>query len=76
MRKELALAPVQVGVLTAMAPAVAILSNPFGGWLAARIGRVKPLLTTKLIFLVGALLTAVGSNFETVFAGRTLVGIA
>ncbi len=61
-----------------MAPAVAILSNPFGGWLAARIGRVKPLLTTttKLIFLVGALLTAVGSNFETVFAGRTLVGIA
>jgi len=76
MRKELALTPVQVGVLTAMAPAVAILSNPFGGWLAARIGRVKPLLTTKLIFLVGALLTAVGSNFETVFAGRTLVGIA
>ncbi|MFD1929940.1 MULTISPECIES: MFS transporter [Nonomuraea] len=76
MVKQLDLSPTQVGVLTAMAPAIAILSNPFGGWLAARIGRVRPLLMTKVVFAVGALLTAAGSDFQTVFAGRALVGIA
>ncbi|MFI6291610.1 MFS transporter [Nonomuraea sp. NPDC050790] len=76
MVKQLGLTPGQVGVLTAMAPAIAIISNPFGGWLAARIGRVKPLLMTKVIFGLGALLTATGSDFLTVFAGRGLVGIA
>lgn len=76
MVKQLSLSPTEVGVLTAMAPAIAIISNPFGGWLAARIGRVKPLLITKVIFALGALLTAAGSDFQTVFAGRGLVGIA
>ncbi|WP_433424637.1 MFS transporter [Microtetraspora malaysiensis] len=76
MVKQLGLSPTEVGVLTAMAPAIAIISNPFGGWLAARIGRVRPLLMTKVVFAVGALLTAAGSDFQTVFAGRGLVGIA
>ncbi|WP_330230417.1 sugar porter family MFS transporter [Nocardia sp. NBC_00508] len=76
MVKQLGLSPTQVGVLTAMAPAIAIVSNPFGGWLAARIGRVKPLLMTKVVFGLGAVLTAAGSDFQTVFAGRALVGIA
>ncbi|WP_067178004.1 MFS transporter [Microtetraspora niveoalba] len=76
MVKQLDLSPTEVGVLTAMAPAIAIVSNPFGGWLAARVGRVRPLLITKVVFAVGALLTAAGSDFQTVFAGRGLVGIA
>nr|WP_262402282.1 MFS transporter [Actinomadura sp. CNU-125] len=76
MVDQLELSPTQVSVLTAMAPAIAIVSNPFGGWLAARIGRLKPLLLTKVVFGVGAVLTAVGSDFLTVFAGRGLVGIA
>ncbi|WP_433208655.1 MFS transporter [Nocardia sp. CA-107356] len=76
MVKQLGLSSTQVSVLTALAPAVAIVSNPFGGWLAARIGRVKPLLMTKVVFALGALLTAVGSDFQTVFAGRGLVGLA
>ncbi|MFD0533032.1 MFS transporter [Actinomadura luteofluorescens] len=76
MVAQLDLSPTQVSVLTAMAPAIAIVSNPFGGWLAARIGRIRPLLMTKVIFGVGAILTAVGSDFQTVFAGRALVGVA
>ncbi|MGW3770190.1 MFS transporter [Actinomadura verrucosospora] len=76
MVEQLDLSPTQVSVLTAMAPAIAIVSNPFGGWLAARIGRIKPLLMTKVVFGVGAVLTAVGSDFQTVFAGRALVGVA
>ncbi|MEV0052952.1 MFS transporter [Saccharopolyspora shandongensis] len=76
MVKELALTPGQVGLLTATAPAVAILFNPASGWLAARIGRVKPLLLAKLIGVAGALLTAYAGSFETVWAGRALVGVA
>ncbi|MGV9770858.1 MFS transporter [Streptosporangium sp. NPDC003464] len=76
MVKQLNLSPAQVGLLTAMAPAIAIVSNPFGGWLAARIGRIRPLLITKVVFALGALLTAAGSDFQTVFAGRALVGVA
>ncbi|TVT53833.1 sugar porter family MFS transporter [Amycolatopsis rhizosphaerae] len=76
MTKELALTPGQVGLLTATAPAVAILFNPASGWLAARIGRVKPLLLAKLIGVMGALLTAYAGSFETVWAGRALVGVA
>lgn len=76
MVDQLRLSPTQVSVLTAMAPAISIVANPFGGWMAARIGRVKPLLLTKVVFGVGAVLTAVGSDFLTVFLGRGLVGIA
>ncbi|PXX71742.1 putative MFS family arabinose efflux permease [Nocardia tenerifensis] len=76
MTKELSLTPGQVGVLTATAPAVAILFNPVGGWAAARIGRVKPLLVAKLIAALGAVLTATAGSFEAVWFGRGLVGIA
>ncbi|WP_158880158.1 MFS transporter [Amycolatopsis anabasis] len=76
MTRELALSPTQVGVLTATAPAVAILFNPAGGWLAARIGRVKPLIIAKAIAALGALLTATAGSFEAVWLGRGLVGVA
>ncbi|MDA3627308.1 MFS transporter [Saccharopolyspora sp. WRP15-2] len=76
MVKELGLSATQVGLLTATAPAIAILFNPIGGWLAARIGRVKPLLLAKAIAVAGALLTAYADTFATVWSGRALVGIA
>lgn len=76
MTKELGLSAGQVGLLTATAPAVAILFNPAGGWLAARIGRVKPLIAAKAIAGLGAVLTATGGSFEAVWAGRALVGVA
>ncbi|GAA4524210.1 MFS transporter [Amycolatopsis samaneae] len=76
MTKELTLSPTQVGVLTATAPAIAILFNPAGGWLAARIGRVKPLIAAKAIAALGAVLTATAGSFEAVWFGRGLVGIA
>ncbi|MGW1681835.1 MFS transporter [Saccharopolyspora sp. NPDC002376] len=76
MVEELGLTATQVGLLTATAPAIAILFNPIGGWLAARIGRVKPLLLAKVVAVAGALLTAYAGTFATVWSGRALVGIA
>lgn len=76
MVSELGLTATQVGLLTATAPAIAIVFNPIGGWLAARIGRVKPLLLAKVVAVAGALLTAYAGSFETVWCGRALVGIA
>ncbi|WP_228709243.1 MFS transporter [Amycolatopsis keratiniphila] len=76
MIKELGLSSTQVGVLTATAPAVAILFNPIGGWLAARIGRVKPLIAAKAIAAIGAVLTATAGGFGEVWFGRGLVGVA
>ncbi|RSN20075.1 MFS transporter [Streptomyces sp. WAC 05977] len=76
MIKELGLSSTQVGVLTATAPAVAILFNPIGGWLAARVGRVKPLIAAKAIAAIGAVLTATAGGFGEVWFGRGLVGVA
>ncbi|MFE3229020.1 MFS transporter [Nocardia sp. NPDC059228] len=76
MTKELTLSAAQVGVLTATAPAVAIVFNPAGGWLAARIGRVKPLIAAKAVAALGAVLTATAGSFEAVWLGRGLVGVA
>ncbi|MER7015527.1 MFS transporter [Saccharopolyspora sp. NPDC000359] len=73
---ELGLTATQVGLLTATAPAIAIVFNPIGGWLAARTGRVKPLLLAKVVAVAGALLTAYSGSFEAVWGGRALVGVA
>ncbi|KIP51632.1 MFS transporter [Leucobacter komagatae] len=68
--------PAQVGMLTASSALVALIVNPLGGWMADRIGRVKPLIATKFIYIAGAILTLLAVNFEMVFAGRVMVGIA
>jgi MFS family permease len=76
MTESMHLSSTQVSVLTATAPAVAIVFNPLGGWLATRIGRVPPLLIAKCFALAGALLAAFAGGFATVWLGRGLVGIA
>jgi len=73
---QLGLSPREVGLLTASSAFVALIVNPFGGWLADRFGRVKPLIATKLIYIAGAIIAAVAVNFEMILAGRVLVGIA
>ncbi|MCP2336058.1 MFS transporter [Actinomadura rupiterrae] len=76
MTKQMHLSSDQVSLLTATAPALAIVFNPVGGWLASRIGRVPPLLAAKLFALAGALLAAFAGDFTTVWFGRVLVGVA
>ncbi|MFB7593992.1 MFS transporter [Streptomyces sp. NPDC056160] len=76
MTAQMQLSSTQVSVLTATAPALAIVFNPLGGWLATRVGRVPPLLLAKVFALAGALLAAFAGGFTTVWLGRVLVGVA
>ncbi|MCB5909522.1 MFS transporter [Streptomyces pinistramenti] len=76
MTAQMELSSTQVSILTATAPALAILFNPVGGWLATRIGRVPPLLIAKVFAIAGALLAAFAGDFTVVWLGRVLVGIA
>ncbi|MGW1992675.1 MFS transporter [Embleya sp. NPDC001921] len=76
MTKQMELSSTQVSILTATAPALAILFNPIGGWLATRIGRVPPLLMAKLFALAGAVIAATADDFTVVWFGRVLVGVA
>ncbi|UKY55451.1 MFS transporter [Streptomyces inhibens] len=76
MTAQMDLSSTQISVLTATAPALAIVFNPVGGWLATRIGRVPPLLIAKVFAAAGALLAACAGDFTTVWLGRVLVGIA
>ncbi|MFF0744016.1 MFS transporter [Streptomyces sp. NPDC004111] len=76
MTTQMELSSTQVSILTATAPALAILFNPIGGWLATRIGRVPPLLLAKVFAIAGALLAASAGDFTVVWLGRVLVGVA
>ncbi|GAA3192419.1 MULTISPECIES: MFS transporter [Streptomyces] len=76
MTTQMHLTSTQVSVLTATAPALAILFNPAGGWLATRFGRVPPLLLAKVFAIAGALLAAFAGDFTVVWLGRVLVGVA
>ncbi|WP_411142061.1 MFS transporter [Streptomyces sp. x-80] len=76
MTAQMSLSSTQISVLTATAPALAIVFNPVGGWLATRFGRVPPLLLAKVFALAGALLAAFAGDFTTVWLGRVLVGVA
>jgi MFS family permease len=76
MTRNLQLTAAQVALLTSFASWVAIAFNPIGGWMADRWGRVVPLVTAKVLAIVGALLVVFASNFETIIVGRFFVGAA
>lgn len=76
MTRNLQLTAGQVALLTSFASWVAIAFNPIGGWMADRWGRVAPLITAKVLAIVGALLVVFASNFETIIVGRFFVGAA
>jgi MFS transporter, putative metabolite transport protein len=76
MTRNLQLTAAQVALLTSFASWVAIAFNPIGGWMADRWGRVAPLVTAKVLAIIGALLVVFASNFETIIVGRFFVGAA
>ncbi|QUS38692.1 MFS transporter [Tardiphaga alba] len=76
MTRNLQLTAGQVALLTSFASWVAIAFNPIGGWMADRWGRVAPLVTAKVLAIIGAVLVIFASNFETIIVGRFFVGAA
>lgn len=76
MSEEMGLTPSQVGILTACAPAIALVVNPLAGWASTRYGRLPLLILAKALALVGSLLACTAGGFEMVLVGRVFVGIA
>jgi sugar porter (SP) family MFS transporter len=54
----------------------ALIGAMFSGRLADQLGRKKLLIMDALIFIVGTLITAVGSTIEWITVGRVVVGVA
>ncbi|WP_459694317.1 MFS transporter, partial [Achromobacter xylosoxidans] len=46
------------------------------GWMADRWARMRPLITAKLMALIGALLVVSAPSFDVILAGRFFVGAA
>lgn len=76
MTRDLSLTPQEVAMLTSMASWISIFFNPIGGWLADRYGRLVPVVSSKLLFIVGAALATFAPGFTLIVIGRLLVGAA
>jgi len=76
MTRDLGLSAGQVALMMSFASWVAIAFNPIGGWMADRWGRMRPLITAKLLALIGALLVVFAPSFDVILAGRFFVGAA
>jgi SP family galactose:H+ symporter-like MFS transporter len=63
------------GVVTSIALAGAALGAAFAGSLSDRFGRRPVILVTAVIFIVGALISAVASVLPVLLVGRLLVGL-
>lgn len=76
MTRDLALSPEEVAMLTSMASWISIFFNPIGGWMADRYGRLIPVVSSKLLFIIGAALATFAPGFTLIVIGRLLVGAA
>ena len=54
----------------------ALLGAMFSGRLADQLGRRKLLISDATIFIIGTLITALGTSIETITLGRIVVGVA
>jgi MFS family permease len=54
----------------------ALLGAMFSGRLADQLGRRKLLIADAIIFIIGTLITAVGTTIEAIAIGRVVVGVA
>ncbi len=76
MARDFGLSAAQVALMTSFASWVSIAFNPIGGWIADRRGRMKPMVFTKLIALIGAVLVMTAKSYEIILVGRFFVGAA
>lgn len=76
MTRDQQLTPAEVAWMTSLASWVSIAFNPIGGWMADRWGRVRPLVTAKVLAVIGALLVTFAPSYATILFGRFFVGAA
>jgi SP family galactose:H+ symporter-like MFS transporter len=74
LKTEFHLSNLMMGVVTSIALGGAALGAVAAGWLADRFGRRPVLVATALVFIAGALASALATSLTVLLAGRLLVG--
>jgi sugar phosphate permease len=74
-RKELALTPVQLGVVFSAFAYPYAAMQVLGGWLSDRFGPRRVLAVLSVVWAVGTVLTGAASGLCTLIAVRVLVGV-
>ncbi|CAO2821643.1 unnamed protein product [Amaranthus hypochondriacus] len=69
------LSPVEVGLISSGSLYGALIGSVLAFNVADFLGRRKELIAASIIYLVGALITATGSNFVVMMIGRFIYGI-
>ena len=76
IREALALSPTMQGVVVAIVLAGAAIGAAVAGALSDRLGRRRVILGAALLFIVGAVVSALASSVMGLIGGRLLVGLA
>jgi sugar porter (SP) family MFS transporter len=76
IRQELSLSPALQGIVVAIAPGGAAIGAAVAGYISDRIGRRRVILGAGLLFIAGAVISALAQDVGTLLIGRFLVGLA
>jgi SP family galactose:H+ symporter-like MFS transporter len=76
IRQVMALSPTMQGLVVAIALAGAAIGAAIAGYISDRAGRRPVILGAGLLFIAGAVLSAVAGNVTILMTGRLLVGVA
>lgn len=76
MKNDLGLSPLQEGLVTSFLLFGAAIGSVGGGWLSDRQGRRKNILWVAIIFIFGALGTAVAWDMSSMIIARFILGLA
>jgi MFS transporter, SP family, galactose:H+ symporter len=76
IRRVMSLSPTLQGIVVAIALAGAAIGAAMAGYLSDRMGRRRGILTAGLLFIAGAIVSAVAQEVTILVIGRFLVGLA
>lgn len=76
MKNDLGLSPLQEGLVTSFLLFGAAIGSMGGGWLSDRQGRRKNILWVAVIFIFGALGTAIAWDMSSMIIARFILGLA
>ncbi len=76
IRQVMTLSPTMQGVVVAIALAGAAVGAAVAGYISDRVGRRPVILGAGLLFIAGAVVSAIAQDVTVLMAGRLLVGMA
>ena len=76
IRQVMSLSPTLQGVVVAIALAGAAIGAAMAGYLSDRMGRRRVILTAGLLFIAGAIVSAIAQEVTILLIGQFLVGLA